>query len=253
MKWPFSSPIDTESHHVCRCQRHGLGLLMGLSSRSRILYSRGSISIHQLEGIESGPFSSQDTPSTAELCGTNQDRQRNKSFLHQQSRRYSLSASTGTSNRGLDMVSTTQDYDSSSTYSKQAEYDCGLRVSPTISQEPMDDQATNIPTTAASMGPVINRSICRQGDQTVTKVRVMDLGPRRIAVHTMDSVSSPLCKSPVEFDIASLEQNQAGTSPNSNSGGTLPASALWFPLLLGSPWLLPPQAVRTISPMTPHP
>ncbi|KAI8067026.1 uncharacterized protein B0P05DRAFT_589775 [Gilbertella persicaria] len=98
-------------------------------------------------------------------------------------------------------------------------------ITTSILQEPMDDQAVYIPTTPTDTGPVFNRSICGQDNQAVTKVRIVDAGPRRIAygcaVHTMDSVSSPICQSPMESDNASPEQNQAVTSSNSDSGGTL--------------------------------
>ncbi|GAN11521.1 hypothetical protein MAM1_0661d11085 [Mucor ambiguus] len=233
VEWQVSTPIDTEPNHVCRRQQHGLGLLMESSSCPRVLDSGGGGTVHQLEGIEGRTPCAKDLPPAAELYSVDSNGQHDQPFLYQQARRYSLSPTLGLSNGGMDLVFEAQDHDPSTTHTRHAQQDRGLRVSPTILQESVEDSTTHISTNTSSMGSVLDRSICRQDDQTVTKVRVVDAGPGRIAygcaVHTMDSVSQPLCQPSMEPDISYPEQDQAGTSTRSDLGGTLLAQCSLVP------------------------
>ncbi|KAI9266977.1 hypothetical protein BY458DRAFT_512404 [Sporodiniella umbellata] len=163
---------------------------MASSSCPRVLDSGGSSTVHQLEGAESCTPCSKDLPPTAEIYSFDSNGQHDQPFLHQQAGRYSLSSSLGISNGSMDLVFEAQDYDPSTTHTRHTQHDRGLRVSPAILQE--------------------------SDGQTVTKVRMVDAGPGRIAygcaVHAMDSVSQTLCQPSMESDFSYPEQNQAGTS-----------------------------------------
>lgn len=233
VEWSVSPPVNPLSNNLCGCKQHGLGLLLEQSASPWLLDHRRGDAVDQLEGTEGSSTGPTDFSTSPQLHCTDQDRQHNQLILYQQARRDSLSSSNRACDGSLDMVPSTQDHDSSATHTRYTESDSRLRISPAILQEPMDDQATDFPTHSAEMGPVLNRSICRQDNQAVTKVRIVDAGPGRVAygcaVHTMDPVSSPLCQSSMELDIASPEQDQAGTSSNCDSGGTLLAECFVVP------------------------
>ncbi|GAN05150.1 hypothetical protein MAM1_0083c04619 [Mucor ambiguus] len=180
-----SSPLGPSESRVTSMvapkhpQHYRMGLRMELTSGAQILDSRGSGSVYQLEGIEGCTSSSQDFPSTTKLYGVDQDRQHNQSVIHQQARRYSLSSSSGISNGGLDMVFAEQDYDPSTAHSRCSQQNSGFRVSPTIFQEPVDDQTAYISTNTANLGSILDQSLCRPHNQAITKLRVVDAGSER--------------------------------------------------------------------------
>ncbi|KAG1078995.1 hypothetical protein G6F42_023983 [Rhizopus arrhizus] len=84
------------------------------------------------------------------------------------------------------------------------------------------------------MGTLLSRPLRRQDNQAVTKVRVVASGsgryPHRCIYDTMDSVSSPLCESSMESDIASPEEDQAGMSTYRDPGNALLAECSLDPI-----------------------
>ncbi|KAI9242976.1 hypothetical protein BY458DRAFT_167247 [Sporodiniella umbellata] len=110
----------------------------------------------------------------------------------------------------MDLVFEAQDYDPSTIHTRHTQHDRRLRVSPAILQESVEDPTAHISTNTSSMGLFLDRSICRQDGQTVTKIRIVDAGPGRIAygcaVHTIDSVSQTLCQPSMESDCSYPEQ-----------------------------------------------
>ena len=249
VEWPVITPVYAQSDNVCGRQQHRMGLLMEASSGARLLDSRGSSTVDQLERAESSTFSSQDLPSPTELDSIDQDRQYNQPIIHQQARRYSLSSPSRISHRGMDMVFGAQDHDPSTTHSGCSQQDSGFRVSSTILQESMDDQTVCLPADSPNLGPVFDRSLCRSNNQTITKLCVMDAGPGRslygCAINTMEEPSESLRKSSLESHISGTQQDLAGTAFSGDSGSALlaecrmvsspPTNGSLLPLVTPSP------------------
>ncbi|KAL9536359.1 hypothetical protein MBANPS3_012711, partial [Mucor bainieri] len=97
----------------------------------------------------------------------------------------------------------------------------------------MDDQTTHLPATTTNLGTILDRSLCRQDNEVITKVRILDAGSRRSAygcsVHTMDNLCESVHQSSLEPDTAHFDQNQAGTTSLGDSGGALLAECSLVP------------------------
>ncbi|KAG1085517.1 hypothetical protein G6F42_021365 [Rhizopus arrhizus] len=182
-------------------------------------------SLEELQWWYDNIRNSQDISSTTELDCLNQDRQYDQPLLHQQTRRNSISPSTGTSYGSLDMVSTAPNHDTGTTHSGFTEYNSRFRISPTVLQESMDDQTTDFSTTTSNLGPVFHRSLRRQNDQVITKVRILGTGsgciPHGCVLNPMEAISEPIHKSSMESNFASTESNTARTTSSGNSRGAV--------------------------------
>ncbi|CAO0803490.1 unnamed protein product [Mucor circinelloides] len=119
------------------------------------------------------------------------------------------------------MVSTAPNHDTGTTHSGFTEYNSRFRISPTVLQESMDDQTTDFSTTTSNLGPVFHRSLRRQNDQVITKVRILDTGsgciPHGCVLNPMETISEPIHKSSMESNFSSTESNTARTTSSSNS------------------------------------
>ncbi|KAK4514626.1 poly(A) binding protein Crp79 [Mucor velutinosus] len=131
------------------------------------------------------------------------------------------------------MVSSTQDHDSSATHTRPTEQDSRLRVSPSVFQESMDDPTASISTDSTTLGPIQYRSLRRQDDKVITKLRVVDVGSgsslHGCSVLPMDPLPESLRKSSLESHLTGFEQDQTGTSSVGDSGGALLAQCSLVP------------------------
>ncbi|KAI8638116.1 hypothetical protein BD408DRAFT_352481 [Parasitella parasitica] len=133
----------------------------------------------------------------------------------------------------MDMVSPEQDYDPGTTYSGNTEHNSGFRVSPTILQESMEDHTTDISTDTSNLGLFLYRPLRRQDNEIITKIRVVDAGPRRslhgCTIHSMEPISESLRKSSLESHLSGAEQDQTGTASLGDSGGAVLAECFTVP------------------------
>ncbi|KAG0904742.1 hypothetical protein G6F33_012699 [Rhizopus arrhizus] len=171
-----------------------------------------------------------DFPKITELDNSNQDRQHNQPVVYQQTGGNTVAPFNESRNGSLELVSSTQHYDSSSTHQRDLQQNSRYGVSPNILQEPMANNSNSIPTDSTTMGSVLDRPLCRQDNQVVTKLRVLASGSGRYpygCLHsTMDELDEAFRKSPMESDISGSEQD---TSREASS------------------------SVQTTCPKTPHP
>ncbi|KAG1534397.1 hypothetical protein G6F51_012118 [Rhizopus arrhizus] len=89
----------------------------------------------------------------------------------------------------------------------------------------MANNPNSIPTDSTTMGPVLDRPLCRQDNQVVTKLRVLASGSGRYpygCLHsTMDELDEAFRKSPMESDISGSEQDTSREASSSGNGGTV--------------------------------
>ncbi|KAG1135094.1 hypothetical protein G6F38_013055 [Rhizopus arrhizus] len=89
----------------------------------------------------------------------------------------------------------------------------------------MANNSNSIPTDSTNMGSVLDRLLCRQDNQVVTKIRVLAFGsgryPHGCLYSTMDELDEAFHKSPMESDISGSEQDNARKASSSGNGGTI--------------------------------
>ncbi|KAG0821204.1 hypothetical protein G6F17_011908 [Rhizopus arrhizus] len=231
----LSSPFNSHSNDLCGCKQHGMGVQFGQTTCTWLLDSRGSGSVNQLAGTEGGSISTTDFPKITELDNSNQDRQHNQPVVYQQTRWNTVAPFNESSNGSLELMSSAQHYDSSSTYQRDLQQNSRYGVSPNILQEPMANNPNSIPTDSTTMGPVLDRPLCRQDNQVVTKLRVLASGSGRYphgCLHsTMDELDEAFRKSP--WNLISQVLNKIMQEKHPLVVMVVPywPSALWLPLL----------------------
>ncbi|KAG0862235.1 hypothetical protein G6F16_012680 [Rhizopus arrhizus] len=160
-----------------------------------------------------------DFPKITELDNSNQDRQHNQPVVYQQTGGNTVAPFNESRNGSLELVSSTQHYDSSSTHQRDLQQNSRYGVSPNILQEPMANNSNSIPTDSTTMGSVLDRPLCRQDNQVVTKLRVLASGSGRYpygCLHsTMDELDEAFRKSPMESDISGSEQDTSRAASSS--------------------------------------
>ncbi|KAG0755157.1 hypothetical protein G6F24_012020 [Rhizopus arrhizus] len=153
------------------------------------------------------------------------DRQHNQPVVYQQTGGNTVAPFNESRNGSLELVSSTQHYDSSSTHQRDLQQNSRYGVSPNILQEPMANNSNSIPTDSTTMGSVLDRPLCRQDNQVVTKLRVLASGSGRYpygCLHsTMDELDEAFRKSPMESDISGSEQDTSREASSSGNGGTV--------------------------------
>lgn len=191
-----------------------MGLQLESSQSSRLLDSQKSRSIDQLEGTKSGSPGAEDFPHTEELNDIDSHGQHHKPFIHQQARRNSsFSPVDQPRNRSLELVYHESGYDSGTTYSGLTQHDSRSRVSTHILQEPMADSTDGLQTNQPIMGSVQRRSLRRQDNQPVTKVRLVAAG---FGCYPHGCIYADLEESRVAIRKSTLESNLSGATKNPN-------------------------------------
>ncbi|KAI8639170.1 hypothetical protein BD408DRAFT_392780 [Parasitella parasitica] len=127
----------------------------------------------------------------------------------------------------MELVSPTEHYDSGTAYQRGSQHDCEYGVSPNIFQESMANTTVSFPTNQPTVGPLLDRSLCRPDDQIVTKVRVMASGsrgyPYGCVYLPMEDVGQAVHKSPMEPDHSNSTRE---TSPGDSGSAILAECSL---------------------------
>lgn len=224
MERSISPTYDTHTDYLCGRKRYGMGLQLENPPRPWILDHTGSSPIHQLEGTQGGPSSTDDFPSTSKFDDFDTNGQYDQSFLHQQARRYSLSSFNGTGYRSLELVPGQQYTYPSTTYSWNSQQHCGHGITSNFFQEPMAIETEGFPNDQPLVGPPFNRPLRRQDHQVTTKVRILDAGPGRYPHgcihHSMEYLDETFRKSTLESHLTGFTEDNSGTDPADNNSST---------------------------------
>ncbi|KAI8977693.1 hypothetical protein BDF20DRAFT_581721 [Mycotypha africana] len=246
--------------NLCRCKQLGLGLYMEQPDNAWILDAQRSSLINQLARAQGSLVSNAVFSNTEGHHDSDSYRQSNQSSLHQQARGNAFFASAKFSNRHLELVPPTQHRHSGSTHSRHSEYDCRLRISSSIPEEPVANSSLGVYTDKPNLGSIRRRSFCESNDLPPTKIRVMASGSgamacRRIYSQLADPGQS-IYQSPLESDISG--PYQATSRPSLSSGHSSPVldkcAVVSPPLLHGqSTIFIPPPLSGSIDNGTQYP
>ncbi|CEI98273.1 hypothetical protein RMCBS344292_12386 [Rhizopus microsporus] len=144
-EWPFDTTSYPQRNDLRRRKQHWMGVQFETLSDAWLLDSSRSSTVNQLKRTESGTTSTADFPIIKEHHSSHPRRQQHQFAIYQQARKYPLSTFDGTSNRNMEMVSSTQHLYTGSTCSKDSQQDCRYGISTHVHQEPMANQAASIP------------------------------------------------------------------------------------------------------------
>lgn len=234
VEWPVPPPINSLSDNIRGCQQHRLGVQSRDEACSWILDAGRSKSIDQLVRTEGGLPCPKNVSRTSELNNSDSNRQHNEFIvLYQQTGWNEVAIPFESSNRSMELVSPTEHYDSGTAYQRGSQHDCGYGVSPNIFQESMANTTVSLPTNQPTVGPLLNRSLCRPDDQIVTKVRVLASGsrgyPYGCVYLPMEDVGQAVHKSSMEPDHSSIEQDPTRETSPGDSGGAILAECSLVP------------------------
>ncbi|CEP09325.1 hypothetical protein, partial, partial [Parasitella parasitica] len=233
VEWPISPPINSLPDNIRRCQQHWLGVQSRNEACSWILDPGRSKSVDQLARIEGGSPCPTNVSRTSELNNSDSNRQHNKSIIYQQTGWNEVAIPFESSNRSMELVSSTEHYNSGTTHQRGSQYDCGYGVSSNIFQESMANTTVSLPTNQPTVGPLLDRSLRRPDDQIVTKVRVLASGsssyPYGCVYLPMEEVGQAVHKSPMELNHASIEQDHTRENFPGDSGGAILAECSLVP------------------------
>ncbi|GAN11840.1 hypothetical protein MAM1_1087d11451, partial [Mucor ambiguus] len=222
---PLDSTNDPDTNHLCRREQHRLGLQLEPTSSPWLLDPIRSGTINQLAGTQGCFSGAPDFSPPRTLHSPHSNGQHYQSVLYQQTRRDSLSGVIEPSNRSLELVSTAQDGNPSSTHQRNKQHGSRYGISTDILQESVDDQAISLPTHLTPLGTLLSRPVRRQDNQAVAKVRVVASGsgryPYGCVYHPVDDVSAALHQSTMEPHHESTPQNHTGTAFSGDPSGSL--------------------------------
>ncbi|KAI9243192.1 hypothetical protein EDC94DRAFT_670997 [Helicostylum pulchrum] len=158
MEWSISPTYDTHTDYICGRKRYGMGLQLENPPRPWILGRTGSSPIHQLEGTQGGPSSTDDFPvpqNSTILIRT--DNTTSLSYINKQGGTRSLPL--------MELVPGQQ-------YTYPSTQHCGHGITSKFFQEPMAIETEGFPNDQPLVGPAFNRPLRRQDHQVTTKVRI---------------------------------------------------------------------------------
>lgn len=192
------------------CQQSGMGRCSTRSSGAGHLDTSGGTTIDQLEGIESCTTHSSVVSHALPHHHSHSIRQHNSSVIHQQTRRHSFGNLEQIGNIDLGNVSSTSSPSASTTYPRDPQLDRGSSFSSNICQESVATDASNLPSTSASMGCTRRRSLCGPHNSITSEVcgvenRPIRIGDRRFHVD-MESVQETTHSPTLESDSPSITE-----------------------------------------------
>lgn len=221
LKWLLFSTHNPIRNSVCGCQQHRLGMQLEESSNTWLLDQRGSSTVHQLERTQGSVFGITDFSNSQEYDSTDTHRQHDQYVLHQRTRWDSFSSPHVARNSSMDMVLEEQHYATSPTHSGHSQQSSGLRVASPVLQESMDDQTSNKSSNISIRGG----PFCRQNDQVIAKVRLVDSGSSRYPYgciyHPVEELSTSFHQPCLEPNYSGTSQNHSGTTSTSDFSGAL--------------------------------
>ncbi|OBZ82413.1 hypothetical protein A0J61_09540 [Choanephora cucurbitarum] len=228
LKWSQHLTSNARTDHLCRCQRHWLGLLcthreQGTTSSSRLLDARESQHVHQLERVEGSSIGSLYLHKTDEYDGDDPDRQHYITAVHQQARRNQIPASSSTSHSTMEVVSSTRDSSDCPTHTGSVQSNSQLRVSPLLSQESMANSSLNLQVSGNVLGPTLYRPLRRSNYQPPSKIPIVDGQP---GIHLdgrlhdgLEPAFEPIYESTMESDrsLPSQDRPRLSSLPDNSS------------------------------------
>ncbi|KAG2211369.1 hypothetical protein INT45_010582 [Circinella minor] len=171
------STTNTSTDCLCRCQQQWIGLQFTSSQQQttnslRPLVSPRGPNVYQLARTQ-GCFSRfEDFPSPQEYAHSYLYRQYNLNGIYEQTRWHPIPSINGISNSIVEMVPQAWNNYSIHPYFWDQQHNYRLRISPSISEEQLDDCSLNLCSYSTSSGSKRRRSFCRPDYETATKIRV---------------------------------------------------------------------------------
>ncbi|KAI8058853.1 hypothetical protein BDF21DRAFT_430126 [Thamnidium elegans] len=223
---------------LCRRQQQWMGMqhtaeTQQTTNRIWTLDASGSTNVDQLERIESSVPCFENFPSSQEHADPNQNGQYNLYGIHEQAGRNPFPTANGIGHQTLEVVPSTRNNNHIKPRCWNQQYDSGLRISTSLSEKQLDDRPVHISTPITTSGTKRRRSVCRQDDETTSKVRILATGPGQLVYrrlyHPVESISSTLPEPALEPNQSMPPEDNPVEVNSSNNDHPMVAQCVMVP------------------------
>ncbi|KAG2234670.1 hypothetical protein INT48_005822 [Thamnidium elegans] len=223
---------------LCRRQQQWMGMQHTAETQQTTnhiwtLDASGSTNVDQLERIESSVPSFENFPSSQEHADPNQNGQYNLYGIHKQAERNPFPTANGIGHQTLEVVPSTRNNNHIKPRCWNQQYDSGLRISTSLSEKQLDDRPVHISTPTTTSGTKRRRYVCRQDDETTSKVRILATGPGQLVYrrlyHPVESISSTLPEPALEPNQSMPPEDNPVEVNSSNNDHPMVAQCVMVP------------------------
>jgi hypothetical protein len=197
------------------------------------LDSPRSTNVDQLERTQSSISRFEDLSKTTEHAHSYPNGQYNVHGIYEQAGWNPVPSPDGIGNSVMEMVSSTRNNHSIQPYLWDRQHHRRLRVSPPISEEQLDDRSCNLHSSPTPSGSKRRRSICRQDNETTSKIRVLAPQSRKLIYrrlyNPLESISTSILEPAMELDQSMPSEDYSGETSASHYDNTLVAQRALVP------------------------
>jgi hypothetical protein len=238
LEWQEHITTDTSTNNLCRRQQQWMGMQLTTEQQqtpNRIwtLDSPRSTNVDQLERTQSSISRFEDLSKTTEHAHSYPNGQYNVHGIYEQAGWNPVPSPDGIGNSVMEMVSSTRNNHSIQPYLWDRQHHRRLRVSPPISEEQLDDRSCNLHSSPTPSGSKRRRSICRQDNETTSKIRVLAPQSRKLIYrrlyNPLESISTSILEPAMELDQSMPSEDYSGETSASHYDNTLVAQRALVP------------------------